>query len=73
MKAMATTTIKISGMHCGSCKSLIEDVAGDVPGVRSCDVDAGKGIGVVEHDEEFKINDLVKEIEALGDYKVTPL
>lgn len=65
------TTIRIAGMHCGSCKSLIEDVAGDMPGVKTCIVDVGKGEGVVEHDDAFKLNDLVKEIEGLGDYRVS--
>jgi len=66
-----TTTIKIDGMHCASCKALIEDVAGETPGVKSCVVDIGKGQGVIEHDERFVLSDLVKEIEGLGDYKVT--
>lgn len=68
---MSTTTISISGMHCASCKALIEDVAGEMPGVTSCSVDVAAGRGVIEHDERFNLHDLAKEIESLGEYRVS--
>lgn len=59
------TTIKIDGMHCGSCKALIEDVAKDVPGVVSCDVDVARGEAVIEHTVDFKAPEFVAEIASL--------
>ncbi len=63
-----TTTLKITGMHCASCKSLIEDVCGDVKGVRSVSVDPRTGMATIDHDETLDPAVLVKEIRGLGDY-----
>ena len=65
-----TTTLKIAGMHCNSCKTLIEDVAMDVPGVVACRVDVNAGAAEVEHGESCDVAALVAEIQNLGDYKV---
>ena len=70
---MSATTLKITGMHCASCKALIEDVVGDVPGVRSCTVDAAAGTASVEHDDALDTAVLVKEIKNLGEYSATIL
>ncbi len=59
------TTIKIDGMHCGSCKALIEDVAKDVPGVVSCDVDVAHGKADVEHTADFEPSEFIAEIAGL--------
>ncbi len=64
-------TITITGMHCGSCKALIEDVAGDVPGVVSCTLDMATGKTDVEYTDTLNWDDLKKEIEAAGAYRVT--
>lgn len=64
------TTISIQGMHCASCKTLIEDVASDVPGVQSCTVDPATGNGVIEHDESFDFTNFAKEIATLDKYTV---
>jgi len=63
------TILNIKGMHCESCKLLIEDVCKDVKGVTSCAVDFKKGTAVVEHDD-VDIKLIKKEIEKLGKYKV---
>ncbi len=65
-----TTIFKIGGMHCASCKNLIEDVAADVSGVAACRVDAKTGFAEVEHDPSFNPADLIREIVALGEYKI---
>ena len=65
-----STTISIQGMHCASCKALIEDVAGDIEGITSCTVDLKNKTAAVEHTEKKNIEELKKEIESLGDYKV---
>ena len=70
---MASTAIAIAGMHCASCKTLIEEVAMETPGVRACAVDLEKGTGVIEHDAAFDYDAFVREIGALGPYRVTKI
>lgn len=65
---MTTTKLTITGMHCASCKALIEDVCTDVTGVRSCAVDRDAGTASVEHDDSLDPAVLVDEIRNLGDY-----
>ena len=67
---MKTAVIKIKGTHCKACKTLIEDVASEIIGVRSCSVNFETGEAVIECEETFDLNLLKKEIEALGQYKV---
>ena len=43
-------TLQIKGMHCKSCKMLLEDSFEDL-GVASATIDWEKGIAVVEFDE----------------------
>jgi copper chaperone CopZ len=65
-----TTNIKITGMHCASCKTLIEEVCREAAGVTACDVDLAGGTGTIEHDDRFDLPALAKEINALGGYSV---
>ncbi|MEY4745310.1 MAG: Heavy-metal-associated domain [Candidatus Parcubacteria bacterium] len=62
------TTVIIRGMHCASCKSLIEEVAMETAGVRSCAVDLQSGRGTIDHDETFDFEAFAKEIRTLGPY-----
>lgn len=64
------TTFKVTGMHCESCKALIEDVANEVGGVQSCTVDQITGSGIIEHDDSFDFATFAKEIEGLDTYTV---
>lgn len=57
------TTLKITGMHCDSCKLLIEDVCQDFAGVTSCSVDRATGIAAIEHDPSCDLTALTKEID----------
>lgn len=66
-----TITLKIQGMHCASCKVLIEDVCQDIPGVTSCVVDVASGTATIEHDASVQPEKIQREIEGLGDYKVS--
>ncbi len=58
-------------MHCASCKVLIEEVCNDIAGVTSCDVDVSNNTARIEHDESVDIENVRREIEGLGSYKVT--
>ncbi|MBI1970885.1 heavy-metal-associated domain-containing protein [Candidatus Woesearchaeota archaeon] len=64
------TTFTIKGMHCTSCKVLIEDACSDIHGVQSCKVDYKAGIAVIEHNANVSAATLKKEIEKLGEYTV---
>ncbi len=65
------TTLKIQGIHCVSCKTLIEDVCREMPGVTSCDVSMDESTVRIEHDASVAVELLQKEIEALGEYKTS--
>lgn len=67
---MLTTQWKINGMHCASCKLLIEDVCKETPGVSECEVDSATGLMTMAHEESTDLTKLKSEIEALGEYKV---
>lgn len=58
-------------MHCASCKALIEDVCQEIPGVTSCTVDVASNTARIEHDASVQPATIQKEIEELGEYKVT--
>ncbi len=68
---MQKTIINIKGLHCPACKILIEDVCSEIEGVHSTNVDSKTGETVIEHDESLDLENLKKEIESLGEYKVT--
>ena len=70
---MKTVTFKITGMHCDSCKNLIEDIGGDIPGVTACVVDAAAQTGTIEHEDSFDFTAFVKEVEAAGPYTIATL
>lgn len=64
------TSITIRGTHCKACKVLIEDVCGDFKEITSCSVDFTTGKTDIEHTEQLNWENLKKEIESTGDYKV---
>lgn len=64
------TTYNITGMHCASCKELIEEVCCELPGVQSCIVDASTGVAQVEHGGSFTMSSFQEAIAHLGDYTV---
>lgn len=67
---MQKTTIHIKGLHCAACKTLIEDVCGELGGVHAVNVDSKTGETVIEHDESLDLENLKNEVEGLGDYQV---
>lgn len=67
---MAIMQLKIEGMHCASCKILIEDVCKDIPGILSCSVDLEQGLATVVHDGTFNVSVLKNEVSTLGDYSL---
>lgn len=65
------TTFTIQGMHCTSCKALIEDACLEIPGVTSCSVDIASHTARMEHDGSVDPKKIRQEIESLGSYKAT--
>lgn len=49
---MATTNLKIRGMHCGHCVASVKGALEGVPGVRGAEVDLDAGRAVVDHDTD---------------------
>ena len=64
------TIITIQGTHCKACKALIEDVCSDFKGIASCSVDFATGKTDIEHTDGLNWEELKREIESVGDYKV---
>ncbi|MEN9389610.1 MAG: hypothetical protein RLY61_694, partial [Candidatus Parcubacteria bacterium] len=59
--------LKIEGMHCASCETLIKDELSEVKGVGDIKVDAKLGEGTVMIDTELTgINDLLDAVEKAG-------
>lgn len=63
---MATTNVKISGMHCGSCSMLIQMGLEDLAGVTAVKIDSVHETGTVEHDETVSAADVIAAIQAAG-------
>jgi len=64
--------LKVKGMHCNSCSSLIENQLKEKAGVTRCKISHETGKGVVVYDED-KISkpEITGTIEGAGDYQVT--
>lgn len=69
---MKTVKIYIKGMHCKSCKMLLEDSFEDL-GVTSCNVNWEKGIAEVEFDPNSVTIDQLKAAVVEEGYIVTKI
>ncbi|GAT11711.1 cation-transporting ATPase [Mycolicibacterium novocastrense] len=45
---MATTTITVTGMTCEHCAASVREELGEVPGVKSVDVDVASGAVTID-------------------------
>lgn len=62
-----TVTFRVTGMHCGSCSLLIDDVLEDLPGVRSTQTSVKQGCSVVELDTtQSSADDVIAAIDSVG-------
>ena len=62
-------TIRVSGMHCSSCKMLIEEVSGEIHGVEKVSADFENGEVSLSVENESVLPKVRKAIEEVG-YKV---
>ncbi len=61
------TELKVNGMHCMSCKNLIEEEIAEVPGVQSVRVDLAGARAALEYDEtQVALATLIDKTKALG-------
>ena len=64
---MIKTTLKISGMHCASCSTLLTRALTKVPGVKSAVVNYSTEKAAVEFDEKStKVDDLIHAVKGKG-------
>ncbi|MBI5553458.1 MAG: heavy-metal-associated domain-containing protein [Candidatus Diapherotrites archaeon] len=62
-------TLSVKGMHCNSCRLLIEDAVGEIKGVEHVSVDVGKERVQVRFSDEGLLPQIKQAIEKEG-YRV---
>ncbi len=62
-------TLKVKGMHCKSCETLINDALLEA-GAGACHIDSKKGTAVVEFDETKLTSAKIRAIIEKEGYKV---
>ena len=68
-----TVGLSVSGMHCGSCATLIEEVLAEQVGVQAVSVDLDQGRARIEYDaSQLGVDDLTEAIAGAG-YSAAPL
>lgn len=70
MNDVKKTNIIIKGTHCQACKTLIEDISSEVPGVISCKVNYKTGETNITHSQDFDPQLFKSLIEEIGEYTV---
>jgi Cu+-exporting ATPase len=64
---MNKITFNIKGLHCSSCKTLVEAEIGEMPGVKKIVVLYDKGHAGVEYDEtKIDLDQIFNKIKTLG-------
>lgn len=66
-------TVHITGMHCSSCASKIEDALGEVAGVDVLSVSARDGEAEIRVDADLDESALREAVSGAGDYRVESL
>jgi len=59
---MTKEVLQVSGMHCPSCKMMVEDVLGDEDAISSVKADYESGRVEVEYDDSKISLDKIKEL-----------
>lgn len=62
-------TLAVKGMHCNSCKIIVEEVSMEVEGIQKASADFEKGKVELSFKDESALPKVKKAIEELG-YKV---
>lgn len=67
---MKNVTMKVKGMHCGSCAMLIKESLEDTDGVESADVSYDKSSAKITFDKTKIDENKIKKIITKEGYKV---
>ncbi len=59
---------KVKGTHCHACKAMIEDISTDFPEIKHCEIDFKTGLGNLEYEDNFDLNNFKEAVEAAGEY-----
>lgn len=69
----STHTLRVTGMHCGSCALLIDDALEDLPGVRSTRTSVKDERSVIELDStQSTLDEVIAAIAEVG-YRAEPI
>lgn len=64
---LRTVTMAVAGMTCGSCQRHVQKALAELAGVRTAEVDRGRGQAIVVYDPSFvSPEDMARAIEAEG-------
>ena len=63
---MASTTLNITGMHCGSCAILIDESLEELEGVQRSITDVRAGRTIVEHADAVNVTELLAAVAEAG-------
>jgi Cu+-exporting ATPase len=67
---MVRETFPVIGIHCASCKALIEKMVGRLDGITYVNVNFGTEKMTVEYDEgKVGVSDIQKAVSKAGSYK----
>ena len=50
---MSTHTVTVTGMTCGHCVTSVREEVGDLPGVRTVEVDMRSGLVTIDSDSQL--------------------
>ncbi|MEK7637229.1 MAG: heavy metal-associated domain-containing protein, partial [Patescibacteria group bacterium] len=63
---MTTTSFKVLKLDCHSCAMVMEGICEDTPGVTKAEVNTGKRLLTIEHDDSVKPEQLKQALDKEG-------
>ena len=63
---MTTTSFKVLKLDCHSCAMVMEGICEDTPGVMKAEVNTGKRLLTIEHDDSVKPEQLKQALDKEG-------
>jgi copper chaperone len=63
---MSTVTVTVTGMSCGHCATSIREEVGNIPGVKTVDVDLNTGEVIVDSETPVEAVALKHAVEEAG-------
>ncbi|MCX6776128.1 MAG: sulfite exporter TauE/SafE family protein [Candidatus Micrarchaeota archaeon] len=63
---MKKTTLKVEGMHCNSCKMIVEDAVSHLKGVKNATVDLNSNTLKMEYESSATLREVERKLEEKG-------